>query len=176
MVGGRGNATAGVVCRVKAVVRRVLARRTHAREVGGGPHMGPCELAVNTRGGPHRGPAEGARDPPSARRVPRRAPCTAGDRRRRAGRHEGVERTGLVAAAGAGPPGQTPDATAGVGSSHLSCFKRVRYLRMMVHEFECAQTTVRVHRVLIKAHPFLIIILRSSIFVSVPRLPDLVAL
>lgn len=83
MVGGRENATAGVVCRVKAVVRRVLARRTHAREVGGGPHMGPCELAVNTRGGPHRGPAEGARDPPSARRVPRRAPCTAGDRRAR---------------------------------------------------------------------------------------------
>ena len=32
MVGGRGNAMTGVVCRVKAVVRRVLARRMQARE------------------------------------------------------------------------------------------------------------------------------------------------
>ena len=136
MVGGRGNAMTGVVCRVKAVVRRVLARRAHAHAT-----WARVRLAVNTRGGPqtpHKGPGRGCEGPAEraegAARVHRGGPA-------RAGRQAAVEKPTRPRRVSR-PRTRERDRRFAVGLRfEYMCAIRDEFLRMimMVHEFECAQ-------------------------------------
>ena len=130
-LGVGGTRRPRVVCRVKAVVRRVLARRMQARERSEVSRTWAlCELAVNTRGGPHIGARPRVRGPRRARggcrAVHRGGPA-------RAGRQAAVEKP-------AAPPPREPatDPRTRPPPPVGSFLERVS-LRMMVHEFECAQ-------------------------------------